>query len=641
MNSYGSWNSPITAEAITASVVGLSELTANSGALFWLEHRPQENGRSVPIRLRQGAKQELIADDFSARSRVHEYGGGAYCVSNDHIYIVNSTDQNIYQFNLKQSSDYVQITGSKISTRYGNLLWDPSREVIVAVQETHPTEHSEFEEPINELVVIDPTANSINSIHQGHDFYSSAAISPDGKKIAYLAWDHPNMPWDGTQLFVAELTSEGAATESTLVTGGMDESIFQPTWITSERLIFVSDRNGFWNLYSYDDSGIFCIADDAAEYGLAQWQLGARSFEPISSQFVVANRIEKNRESLVIVDIETGLVSPLNNDYSSYNSLTVINDDIAFIAGNSDKFSEIVTLKLSSRNTTTNAISGVLPFSSRYISNPKQICYLNKDRQDVYANFYEPTNPKESKNPNDCPPLLVISHGGPTSRSGNSLNLRIQYYTSRGWAVLDVDYGGSTGFGRNYRERLNGNWGIVDVEDCAAGVKHLITEDLIDPKRVAIRGGSAGGYTTLQALVTSKRFSVGASHYGIGDLKALARDTHKFESRYLEGLIGNDFDERSPINFVDHFNCPVIFLQGAEDRIVPPNQAESMFEAISKKGITAAYLLFEKEGHGFRKSENIIQAIEAEYAFFARILGFKPFDDLSSSLRNASFSKGG
>ncbi|MCH2350797.1 MAG: prolyl oligopeptidase family serine peptidase [Pseudomonadales bacterium] len=640
MNPFGSWKSPITGKAITTSVVGLSELKTNQQSIFWLESRPQDNGRNVPVRFLQGGKQDLITDEFSARSRVHEYGGGAYCIGAGNIYIVNSADQNIYKINLEDRSEYTQITDSDDTVRYGDLLWDPHRELIFAVRETHPNQTNDFHEPVNDLVIINPLTRIIQSVAQGHDFYSSAAISPNGDKLAYLAWDHPNMPWDGTQLFISELKKDGTTSNLTLVAGGTEESIFQPTWITKDRLIYVSDISGFWNLYSYDNSGVFCITKDSAEYGLAQWQLGTHSFAPISSRFLVSNRIENNREALVIVDIEQGLVSPLDNNYASYGSLSITNGTIAFIANNGRMFSEIVTLELSKREITTRATAGTLPFSEHYISTPEQICFRNKNHQDVYGNFYIPTNPEEQfENGPEKPPLLVISHGGPTSRSSNSLNLRIQYYTSRGWAVLDVDYGGSTGFGREYRKRLDGNWGNVDVDDCIAGVKYLITEDLIDPNRVAIRGGSAGGYTTLKALVSSNTFSVGASHYGIGDLRALANDTHKFESRYLEGLVGDNLFERSPINYVDEFSCPVIFLQGSEDRIVPANQAELMFEAISRQGIAAAYLLFEKEGHGFRKSENIIRAIEAEYLFFARTLGFQPADDLTKSLNDAKFSK--
>jgi dipeptidyl aminopeptidase/acylaminoacyl peptidase len=443
------------------------------------------------------------------------------------------------------------------------------------------------------------------------------------------------MPWDGNQLFVATLDTRGRIVTETSVAGGVAESVFQPEWLTPERLVFVSDANGYWNFYSYDSSGIYCINEDAAEYGTAQWAFGIRTYIPISDRVLVANRIDNGVATLVFVDVDNGMVTPLEDRFSSYASLNRTATGIAFVAGKPDDLDAVVRMDLTTTEITKVATQGNLDIDRDYFSLPQQLVYDNADGLETFANFYPPRHPLAVSPVTKKPPLLVISHGGPTGHAGRDLNFRIQYYTSRGWAVVGVDYGGSTGYGRAYRQRLDGRWGIVDVADCVAAVTHLISSGRVDPSRVAIRGGSAGGYTTLRALVTSPIFKVGASHYGIGDLKALVRDTHKFESRYLDKLIGDALDERSPLHEVERFNCPVAFFQGAEDRVVPPNQAETMVGALRDKGIAVMYMKFEGEGHGFRKGSNIERVIEAEYAFFARVFRFEPADDLTQAFDGA------
>jgi len=629
---YGSWKSPITAKLMASGLVNFSELRESEHGLLWIEQRPFENGRSVLVLESLNARHDLTPAPYNVRSRVHEYGGGAYCVADDEVFFVNAVDQNIYRCSLLDGwTEVTQLTAGDESVRYADLTWDRGRNLLIVIRETHEA----GSEPLNELVAIDCVTSSVNVLHSGHDFYSSPRLSSDADRIAFLVWDHPNMPWDGNQLFVATLDATGRIVTETMVAGGVAESIFQPEWIASDRLIFVSDANGYWNLYSYDPSGIYCVNEDAAEYGAAQWAFGMRTYIPISERVVVANRIDNGVAELVFVDIDNGMVTPLEDRFSSYACLNQTATGIAFIAGKPDDLQTVVRMDLLNADLAKIATQGTLGIDLDYFSFPEQIVYDNADGLETFAYFYPPRHASAVGPVSQKPPLLVLSHGGPTGHAGRDLNLRIQYYTSRGWAVVDVDYGGSTGYGRVYRRRLNDRWGIEDVADCVAAVTHLISSDRVDASRVAIRGGSAGGYTTLRALVTSPVFKVGASHYGIGDLKALARDTHKFESRYLDSLIGGAFEERSPLHEVERFTCPVAFFQGAEDRVVPPNQAETMVEALRDKGIAVMYMKFEGEGHGFRNGTNIEKVIEAEYAFFARVFGFEPADDLAQAFDGA------
>ena len=435
------------------------------------------------------------------------------------------------------------------------------------------------------------------------------------------------MPWDGTQLIAARIDADGLSDE-TVVAGGAAESVLQPEWIGNDRLLYVSDESGFWNLHSYDASGVYCAVPDDAEYGLPMWQLDTRAYVVAGPRHVVAQRIEEGAAELVVADVDQGMTSPLPVDFTGYRSLTRTDSGVAFIAGRRNDVAAIVELDLATGAVTPVATQGDVDFPAGTFAEPETIRFASGDAT-AYGNFYPPSNPGCVAPEGDLPPLLVVSHGGPTGAASRDLSFGIQYYTSRGWAVLDVNYGGSTGFGRPYRERLNGRWGLVDVDDCIAGVRHLAAEGRVDPGRVAIRGGSAGGYTTLAALAFSTAFRAGAVHYGIGDLAALARDTHKFESRYIYRLVDEaDFAARSPVQHVDRLRCPTIFFQGTEDRIVPPNQAETMFHALRAKGIPVAHLLFEGEGHGFRKVENARRAIEGEYFFFGKVFGFEPADDL-------------
>ena len=629
---YGAWPSPITADLAAASFVSFSDLKFSGGRHYWLEQRPGEGGRSALVAADGRRRRDLTPAPMNVRSRVYEYGGGAYALSDDAAYFVNFPDQCIYAVSLDGGAPR-QVTAGDATERFGGLEWDPHRRCLIAIRERHggggDGASGGADATVNDLVRIDTASGTVSVLHEGHDFYAWPCISASGDRVAFVVWDHPNMPWDGTQLVVADIDAAGGLGSDTLAAGGIDESIYQPAWTENGSLVYVSDRSGYWNLHVYDASGVRTAVADDAEYGLPMWSLGSTNYVVAGPAHVVAQRIADGEATLVIADIERSVTTPLPTAFTSYRSLTRTANGIAFIGGSASDMARVMELDVATGEATTLASAGELDFPAGTLSAPRTISFASADGARAYANFYPPRHPSCVGPRGELPPLLVTTHGGPTSGAGRDLSLRVQYYTSRGWGVLDVNYGGSTGFGRAYRERLNGQWGVVDVEDCVAGARHLAAEGRVDINRIAIRGGSAGGYTTLAAVTFADVFRAGASHYGIGDLAALARDTHKFESRYVQRLVDEaDFDARSPLRHAARARCPMIFFQGSDDRIVPPNQAESMFAALKANGIPVAYLLFDGEGHGFRRAENAVRAIEAEYLFFARIFGFEPAEDL-------------
>lgn len=625
---YGAWPSPLTADVAAARFVSFSELKFSGTSHYWLEQRPREGGRSVLVAADGKGRRDLVPAPMNVRSRVYEYGGGAYALSDDTAYFVNFRDQCIHAASLGGGAP-TQVTSGDDGERFGGLLWDPHGRGLVAVRERHAPGNASPDAALNDLVRVDVKTGTVQVLHEGHDFYAWPCLSPSGHRLAFVVWDHPNMPWDGTQLLIADIGADGTLNRETMVAGGMDESVYQPAWMGDDRLVFASDQGGYWNLHVYDQSGVRLAIADHAEYGLPMWSLGSTNYVVAGRDHVVAQRIEDGEAELVIADIEREITTPLSSRFTSYGSLTRSAAGITFIGGTADDVSRVTELDIATGETTTLARAGQVDFPDGTFSTPQTISFTSSDGARAYANYYPPRHPECTGPEDELPPLLVTTHGGPTSSAGRGLSFRIQYYTSRGWAVLDVNYGGSTGFGRAYRERLNGQWGVVDVQDCVAGARHLASEGRVDINRIAIRGGSAGGYTTLAAVTFADIFRAGASHYGIGDLAALARDTHKFESRYVNRLVAEaDFDARSPVRHAARARCPMIFFQGSDDRIVPPNQAEAMFAALKANGVPVSFLLFEGEGHGFRRAENAVRAIEAEYLFFARMFGFEPAEDL-------------
>ena len=525
-----------------------------------------------------------------------------------------------------RQSHRTQITTSDDSERFADPTFDVHANRLIAIRERH----SDDQEAVNDLVAIDLASNALEVLHHGHDFYAHARLSPNGEKLAFLAWDHPNMPWNGTQLY---LTSGQPDAPVSLIAGGQTESICQLEWLTNEDLIYCSDVNGFYDLMAYTSEGTYPIVSDGREYGHAMWQLGSTQFEILNDKLILAT---PDHAEITVIEAQSGFSSSYEDPVARYRDLVKYRDGYAFVQSNVNETDAIRVRDSFLKDTRTIFSGGSLPIGPAYISEPELVTFPGSNDEDVHAFFYAPQNPDFSSPRHERPPLLVQAHGGPTSSTSPTLSLNIQFYTSRGWAVLDVNYSGSTGYGRAYRERLNLEWGNRDVQDLAAGVRYLIAQDRIDPQRVAIAGGSAGGYTVLRALTTTSVFKVGASHYGIADLRALVSDTHKFESRYIDQLVPADaIDDRSPIHHVDNLNCPVIFSQGLEDKVVPPSQSRMMFEALKEKGIPTALFMFEGEAHGFRKLENRVACLKGDYYFFSRVFGFEPVGIDGSALTDA------
>ena len=511
------------------------------------------------------------------------------------------------------------------SLRYADFCIDPANQQLICVCEAHSTDSHE---PINSLVAIPlDGSRTITTLASSADFYSNPRISPDGTQISWLCWRHPQMPWDGTELWLAEYNG-GRPHNSHKVAGGPNESIFQPQWSPGGQLYFVSDRSNWWNIYRLNSDGTdINICPINAEFATPQWVFGMSTYGFVDADTIACCYTQNSRWQLATIDLNSGTLNNHSSDYTDISALHAHNGSAYFIAGS--PFSAPQLAQLKSGKITALYGDRPLPFDSGYLSAPQAIRYPSSSESHAQAIYYPPANPDYSAAANERPPLMVMCHGGPTAAANTSLNLKAQFWTSRGFAVLDVNYHGSTGFGRRYRDRLKGNWGLCDVDDVVNGAAHLAEQQLADPERMAIRGGSAGGYTVLAALTFHNTFKAGASLYGIGDLEMLAQDTHKFEARYMDSLVGPYpetqavYQERSPIHHIEQLNSPVIFLQGLDDKVVPPNQAEAMIAALNNKKVANAYVPFMGEGHGFRKAENIIRAYEAELYFYSKVFGFE------------------
>ncbi len=631
---YGAWKSPITSDLVAASAIRLGAIVMDGADLYWSESRPAEGGRNVIVRQKEGMEiEELTPEPFNVRTRVHEYGGGAFTVHRGTIVFSNFADQRLYKQRIGRETEPWPVTPEE-RLRYADGLFAADGR-YVCVREDH---RLVGQEAVNTLVSLTLDGKDTGRVLvSGNDFYASPRFSPDGKQLAWLTWNHPNMPWDGTELWLADYDAEeGSLANECLVAGGVRESIYQPEWSPAGELLFVSDRSGWWNLYRHHNGTSEALHPLDAEFGQPQWLLGMHSYAFVSATVILCIITSKGEQELAFLDMQSGTLTTLALPFTAFYDLHVAGDTAYFFAASPVTPESVISLELATvrQKTVRRAVENIV--DEEHLSVPQTIEFPTTGGLTAFAFYYPPHNEDYQAPPGQLPPLMVQSHGGPTSAVHPTFHLGKQFWTSRGFAVLDVNYGGSSGYGRAYRERLNGKWGIVDVEDCINGARYLVELGMADGQRLAIRGGSAGGYTTLCVLTFRDEFRAGASHFGVSDVEALARDTHKFESRYLDNLIGpypeqrELYLQRSPIHFTDQLNCPLILFQGLEDRVVPPSQAELMFAALQAKGIPVAYLPFEGEQHGFRRAENIKRVLEAELYFYGKVFGFEPADMIAT-----------
>lgn len=637
---YGGWSSPISARMLAVAGVGLAEPILDDGVATWLESRPTEGGRIVVVRGDPfGEPTDVTPPGFNARTTVHEYGGGSYCVHRGTVFASNFEDQRLYRHDL--ATDPVAITpdtGGGHRYADGRVTGDGS--LILCVRERHEPGG----EVVNEIAAVPTVGGEARTIAGGHDFFAAPRISPDGATLAWLTWDHPRMPWDGTELWLGDLAEDGSVSAARRVAGGPEESVLQPAWSPAGELHFVGDRSGWWNLYRHHDGGDVSLCPREAEFGWPQWVFGASMYAFLADGRIVCEYSDQGVQHLAVLDPATSELLDLDLPYTaiSYPYLWAEGSHAVLVAGAPTLPTAVVSIDFGSRAVEVLRESERIEIDAGYLSTPRTIEFPTEGGVTSFAHFYPPAHPDAEGPDGELPPLVVMSHGGPTSESTQAFSLGKQFFTSRGFAVVDVNYGGSTGYGRQYRRRLNGTWGVVDTMDCIAAARYLADEGVVDGRRLLIRGGSAGGYTTLCALVFHDDFAAGASYYGIADLEPFASGgTHKFESRYLDSLIGpypeaaETYRARSPIHFADLLSCPVILLQGLEDEVVPPHQAEIMVEALEAKGLPFAYLPFEGEQHGFRAAEHIQAAAEAELSFYAQVFGFEPGDPIPKlAIRN-------
>ena len=628
---YGSWPSPLTAARVTAGALRLDQIQLDRNDVYWLEGRASEGGRNVIVKWTPEGVVDLTPTGFNVRSRVHEYGGAAYTVHHGAVYFTNFSDQRVY----RQEPGQAPVAMTEAGPMWADYRVDAARHRLIGVREDPPSPGGFGEAGSVNVIAAIPDRVLV----EGADFYSDPIVSPDGKFLAWLQWNHPNMPWDGTELWVAAFNASGLIGVREKIAGGPSESVFQPEWAPDGALYFISDRTGWWNLYRWSGKDVEAIHPMTAEFGKPQWTFSMVTYAFLSGTRAAATYTQNGRWKLAIIDVYTKQFTPIEMDVQPLESIRVRatdgadkntraaeSADIYFVGGSATEPPAIMRLVYPPKGGHHRQVeilrsSTSDPIPREWISTAEAITFKVKDR-DVHGFYYPPRNPDVTAPANERPPLLVITHGGPTGATTDVLDPKIQFWTSRGFAVLDVDYSGSTGYGRPYRNRLKGQWGIVDVEDAVGGAQAMVAMGKADPQRLIIRGGSAGGYTTLAALTFHDTFKAGASYYGISDLEVLQQDTHKFEARYNDTLIGpwpaakDIYKARSPIHFTDRLSCPIILFQGLEDKVVPPNQSEMMADAARKKGLKVKYVTFEGEQHGFRKAENMIRSLEEELAFY-------------------------
>jgi dipeptidyl aminopeptidase/acylaminoacyl peptidase len=615
--------------------VRLSAPWIEDGVVWWLEGRAAEAGRVVLVACgRDGSLPDVVPADFNVRTSVHEYGGGAYCIQRGVAYCSNFDDQRLYR--VEPDAAPVAITPDIPERRHryadGRVTSDGA--LWIGVRECH-AESDSAKDVVNELVAV-PTDGSSEPriVASGRDFYSNPRVSADGTRLCFLAWDLPWMPWDGCELHVADLASDGTASAIEHVAGADgEESIWQPEWSPSGDLVFASDRSGWWNLERIRGGQRAPLHPVAAEFGYPAWVFGARSFAFLDDGRIVCGFERGGFTRFGVIDPESGELGELEIGLDSWRTPYVWTDraEAVVIAGSPTVPTRIVRVDVETGDVATVRTSMETEVSATYVSVPASIEFPTEGGLTAHALYYPPTSPDFEAPEGEAPPLIVETHGGPTDSANPTYSLGVQFWTSRGFALVDVDYGGSTGYGRAYRERLNGQWGVVDLQDCVNAARFLVERGDADPNRLLITGGSAGGYTTICALTFTDVFAAGATYFGIADLEQFGGgETHKFELQYEHTLVGpyperaDLYKARSPIHFTDRISTPMLVLQGTDDRVVPPSQAELIVGALRERGVPHAYLLYEGEGHGFRKAENIVGSLEAELSFYAQVLGFEP-----------------
>ena len=649
---FGTWPSPITAQVAATQGLRLGAPAVDGSDVYWLEGRPAEGGRNVLVRrARDGTVRELTPPGFNVRTRVHEYGGGGYVVHGGVVVFSNFADQRHSRLE-RDAGESAPVVPVPITPEgrwyFADAVVDPARDRLLCVREDHTVEGREC---VNTLVGVplDGSGGAGRVLAEGYDFYATPRLSPDGSRLAWICWRHPNMPWDGTELWVADVDAAGGLTNARHVAGSDTESIYQPGWSAGGDLYFVSDRDDRWRLYvcgawSLDPATILPVqpappAD--AETGRPQWILGTSTWTFTSPTRLVVSYTREGRWHLGCADLDAGRFRELASELEPGAWLAPAADEVVLVAGSATAADEVIAVHVESGAVRVlRAVPGA-SIDAGYVSVPESLWFPTDGDRAAQLFYYAPRNRDCTPVAGDRPPLIVISHGGPVAAADSTLDYTIQFWTSRGFAVADVNYGGSTGFGRAYRQRLNRQWGVVDVADSIRAPPVLAAEGQAPPGRRGSRGGSAGGFTTLAALTAFPDvFKAGASYYGVSDLEALLHDSHKFEARCLDILVGPYpaakalYEARSPIHAVDRLSCPLILFQGLEDKVVPPNQSEMMVEALRRKGRPVAYVAFAGEQHGFRKAENIIRSLEAELYFYGAVFGFEPADRIEPVVIN-------
>lgn len=628
MQSYGSWHSPISAEHLVQDTLRFGQIAIDGTSFYYTEGRPTEKGRSVLMQgALQGEHRELLPKEFNVRTRVHEYGGKCILAHHKTVYFVNESDQDLYK--ISDEGVITRITHEP-TLHFADLSIGKDASFLYAVAERHEQENVE-----NFLVQISLHTYEIKIIASGYDFYAAPRVSPDGSLLAWFCWNHPNMPWDGTELWMGELSPKGLL-HTQKIAGNLEESITLPVWSDKNILYFVSDQTGYWNIYQYHNSLIQSVYSCDIEFGAPHWIFGVERYCILEDDTLIAIGTTQGKDALYHINPLHHSLQRLDTPFTSISDLYLIEDTLIFNGASPSLPHSLMSLNLSTQKITVLKQSQKISIDPAYISVPQDISFLTEGGLTAYGFYYPPTHKNCIPYPNTTPPLIVRCHGGPTAHVSPKLNLEILYFTSRGFAFFEINYGGSSGYGREYRNRLRGQWGVVDVQDCLHAAHYLCNQGLANSSQLIIKGGSAGGFTTLSVLAASKTFKAGASYYGVSDLELLMKDTHKMELHYLDHLIGpyskyrQTYINRSPIHHVQKLSQPIIFFQGTEDHVVPPAQSEKMYQALCNNKIPTAYLLFQHEAHGFRRSETIKRCIEIELMFYSQIFHLNVSDTIPS-----------